>query len=365
MKTKIYQSFDAVPKNAVALFESAELDSFYFGHSWFKNYADHIPAAADQVRVYVVSDENGEDVLAVAPFMVKDKKTQNAGNELESLSNYYSSLYSFAFKNEPSKLTASLLTLFQSVMDERPHFSTLSLRPLDNTSPAYGACVAALKASGFVVQEYFCFGNWTLDVGGRSFEEYFKSLPSQTRNTVQRKEKQLFKREGVVLRIVTESQDVDAAMDQYEIVYRSSWKDDEPYAGFMRGLVREAARRSWLRLGVVTIDGEPAAAQIWITCNGIASIYKLAYDEKFGQLSVGSVLTKALMQRAIDVDKVHEIDYLTGDDAYKRDWMSRRRERWGLLAMNPKTLRGQWLIARYLAGKVFKRVRGLFKKKAA
>lgn len=27
------------------------------------------------------------------------------------------------------------------------------------------------------------------------------------------------------------------------------------------------------------------------------------------------------------IDKVEEIDFLTGNDAYKQDWMSRRRER--------------------------------------
>ncbi len=29
----------------------------------------------------------------------------------------------------------------------------------------------------------------------------------------------------------------------------------------------------------------------------------------------------------IDTDRVNEIDFLTGNDAYKQDWMSERRER--------------------------------------
>ncbi len=39
-----------------------------------------------------------------------------------------------------------------------------------------------------------------------------------------------------------------------------------------------------------------------------------------------------LMENALDVDRVSVVDYLCGDDDYKRDWMSARRERWGLRA---------------------------------
>jgi hypothetical protein len=48
------------------------------------------------------------------------------------------------------------------------------------------------------------------------------------------------------------------------------------------------------------------------------------------KLSAGSVLTQALIQHAMDVDRVTEVDYLTGDDAYRADWMALRRKRVGL-----------------------------------
>ena len=40
------------------------------------------------------------------------------------------------------------------------------------------------------------------------------------------------------------------------------------------------------------------------------------------------------MEHVIDTDKVHDVDYLTGDDAYKKDWMPDRRERWGIAVFN-------------------------------
>jgi len=80
------------------------------------------------------------------------------------------------------------------------------------------------------------------------------------------------------------------------------------------------------------------AAQIWAVCHGVASNYKLAYDAAYGELSAGSLLSAMLLRQVLD-EGVREVDYLTGDDHYKRDWMSHRRGRWGLVAFDPGTVR--------------------------
>ena len=136
----------------------------------------------------------------------------------------------------------------------------------------------------------------------------------------------------------------------------------EPYPDFMSGLIRTSAENGWLRLGIAYVDGQPAAAQLWLVVEGQASIYKMAYDERYAKLSVGTVLSSVLMEHVIDTDKVEVVDYLTGDDSYKRDWMSHRRERWGLVAYNPRTPRGLLAAARNRAGKAAKRLVSLVRR---
>mgnify|MGYP000140757907 CR=1 FL=1 len=79
---------------------------------------------------------------------------------------------------------------------------------------------------------------------------------------------------------------------------------------------------------------------MWIVADNTAYIFKLAYDESYKKLSVGTILTTTLMRHVIDIDKVTVVDYLCGDDAYKKEWMSDRRERWGLMAFNTSTTKG-------------------------
>jgi CelD/BcsL family acetyltransferase involved in cellulose biosynthesis len=127
---------------------------------------------------------------------------------------------------------------------------------------------------------------------------------------------------------------------QYNAVYQRSWKIPESHPHFIEAICHAFAEHDWLRLGLVRVNGTPIAAQIWFVKDGVASIFKLAYDEQHKVLSAGTVLSMALLRHAIDIDRVTKIDYLTGDDAYKVQYMSRCREMWCLQAYRKASLAG-------------------------
>ena len=77
------------------------------------------------------------------------------------------------------------------------------------------------------------------------------------------------------------------------------------------------------------------AAQFWTVENQTAWIHKLAHRTDARHLSAGSVLTASLMARVIDEDGVALVDFGTGDDAYKADWMDGTRARLRLDCHNP------------------------------
>lgn len=230
--------------------------------------------------------------------------------------------------------------------------SIINLAPLDPDGRFFSAAFSALRRAGWLTESYFCFGNWYALLERPDFAAYFSSLPSQLRNTVKRARKKLDKDPTFALAIQTQSDvRLGQAINEFVMVYNHSWKRPEPYPDFIPELCKLAALQGWLRLGIARLDGQPIAAQIWLVCAGTAYIVKLAYHQNYAKFSAGSVLTAHLMQHVIDVDKVMAIDYLIGDDGYKRDWTPLRRERHGIIAFNLHTVRGCLAAARHLAGR--------------
>lgn len=280
----------------------------------------------------------GAERPAVLHFMLVEQRRC-----VESLSNYYSGLYG-PTSGAHSVASADWLKAVQTV---RARCAPVywRLHPLDAQAPWVAELTSAMQAAGYWTDRYFCFGNWFQPVPPGGFDAYWAARPSALRNTVARARKRLDKRGSWRLEIVTQpGPGLEAAIEAYVSVYSRSWKTPEPNPLFMPSLMRLAAGQGWLRLGLVWVDGAPVAAQLWLVAGGKANIFKLAYVQGQEKLSAGSILTAELMRHVMDVDGVREVDFLSGDDAYKADWMAQRRERIGLVAFDRRHWRG-WLAA--------------------
>lgn len=322
---------------------------------WYQNFARAAIDRGDQVLIYGL--EAGAPARAVGALPMRHKRS-GVGllepRQLFSLSNYYTITFGETLDPLGAVSDEALRQLARTIRSDR--WDIVELRPLRFDSPNFQRLLDAFRAVGMVVQPFFCFGNWYLKTEGMSHEAYFKTLPSAMQNTIKRKTKKLEKTGKARVEMVTGGASLEGAIQAYDRVYLSSWKAPEPYAEFVPGLIRACAENGSLRMGLVYLDNEPIAAQVWIVHAGKACIYKLAHDQKFDEFSAGSILTTQLMERVLDVDKVVEVDFGSGDDPYKKNWLPERRERWGILAMNPSTVKGWLSIARHVGGQKTKRL---------
>jgi Acetyltransferase (GNAT) domain len=352
-----YSGFKALPQAYSTVFERASEQSFFLSQPWFTNFAATIVGGEGAVVIYGV--EKKELMCSPVGALVLWSRIRNIGvlspRKLEGLANYYTSYFAPALACDDVDMHKTLRALALALWSDRASWDVLNLRPLDQTSLIYTSLIKVFKEVGMVVQTYFCFGNWYLELAGRSYADYFKSLPAVLRKNIPYMNRKLERTFRVRTEIITAGTGLEQALDDYERVYNTSWRNREPYPQFIRGLARLAAQHGWLRLGLIYLDGEPTAAQLWIVHAGVASIYKVCYDERFAKFSVGTLLTSRLMQYVIDVDRVREVDYLSGDDDYKQHWMSHRRERWGIMAFNPRRAKGLMQAIRHVGGRSVKR----------
>jgi CelD/BcsL family acetyltransferase involved in cellulose biosynthesis len=277
---------------------------------------------------------------------------------LTGFANYYTPLFAPIGSEH---LSEAALTRHFRELRQRREIAELQLAPLDPEAPFFSSARLALKNAGWIVDSYFCFSNWYIDLaaapdtGAPNFAAYWAQRPSKLRHTAQRARRRLEADPSFTLSVTRGEPGLSAAVDAFVSVYSRSWKQPEPWPRFIPELCQLAAARGWLRLGVLELDGQAVASQLWLVSGGCAYIVKLAYDSAYASRTVGTVLSAHMMEHVIDRDHVTRIDYLIGDDAYKRDWTPQRRERRGLVAFNPTTPRGIIAALRHFAGRARRR----------
>ena len=320
MKFVCYTNWDQLPQSANALFEQGEKDSLFFSRPWFENLtALAIEDEQSMLLACVVAEDN---VLALLPLL------RCAGKTWYPLKHRYSTHYSLLLAEHDQHQTLNCLAQGLSQLP----ISGLLLEPVADNDKSIIALQQAMQTVGFSCEYIFRFYNWIYHVQGQSFVDYMAARPARLRNTITRKQRKLERDHGYDIRLFTGNQ-VPQAMSDYYAVYTASWKANEQFVEFLNGIVAVFSKPGWSRLVVLYVQGQPVAAQLWFVLHGKASIFRLAYDQAWKPYSPGSILTRFLMEYVIDVDKVEEIDFLTGNDAYKQDWMSDRRERFALICV--------------------------------
>jgi CelD/BcsL family acetyltransferase involved in cellulose biosynthesis len=344
---KVCTSLEAFAECQYDLHHFSARDNVEASIEWFDLLQKQVYPNDRGVRYYFVAENKTPSMIL--PLRLR---TQRGVRTVESLSNYYTSLFAPLLTDENDLLPLRHMLTAAA----RDHGGTHVMRfaPMDPESRTYKALLDELRAINWIPFKFFCFGNWYLKVND-DWAGYLQKRSANFRRSIKRRNRE-FVEAGGTIEVVTTPLGVEQAIAAFQEVYSSSWKKPEPYPDFVPVLIRHLSANGMLRLGIARIHGKPIAAQLWIVAQNKASIYKLAYHETYARFSPGTVLTSHLMRHVIEQDHVSEVDFLTGDDKHKRVWMSDRRERWGIVAYNPRTMVGLALFAKEVSGRIARSV---------
>lgn len=349
MYLKTYHTIKEIPSSASSLFKQYEELSLFLGKHWFELFEQYF-LSAQKSRFIVVFDDSHQAILLILLQQIHSK-------ELTTVSNFYTACFSpFIRKNlSENNIKQAYALLISDYLLANPIYS-LEIKPVLLHSNENDLFIQTLKQHHFIIDCYDFFGNWSYELKGLNYQEYYKQRPSRLKNTIKRKTNKLSKTNSCNIQIYSHIEEIQAHIKEYEQIYQLSWKTEEASAEFIRQFMLDYAATGHSRLAIAYINGHAAASQFWLVHNQSALIYKLAYDPQYKDLSIGSILTAHIMEYVIDIDGVKKLDYLTGDDVYKQDWMNKRQQFSAFIAYNTKTIPGLFQGVKFLIKKTIKRI---------
>lgn len=253
--------------------------------------------------------------------------TETGARRRSALANWYSFAFRPVFDNasDPAIKARLLAAMTHSVAKRVAH---IDLYPITDDDGTLALMMTALRDSGWTTVSRQMGINHFLDLNGRDFDAYWATRPGPLRTLVQRKGR------GAPFDFTIHHDVTDSLWADYLTVYGKSWKPSEPHFPFLRALAQQQADAGTLRLGFARMDGVPVAAQLWTVQNNVALIHKLAHDIAYDAQSPGTLLSHHMFRAAIEEDLVMQIDYGTGNNRYKMDWMEAQRPLYRIDAYN-------------------------------
>lgn len=352
MRVTMFESLGALPDRYQQLFELAGRESFFQSWHWYSHLIDTIGTDTEKLRIY--GAEKDDSTKSPVAALILRELVERPGifptRTLKSFTNFYSYSFSPIQSAESDPMEDYVRALVAAICAERRRWDVLQFEAIRKPSPFFDHLHHELKAQGMLVHPYFQAGNSYQDVRGLSSAEYIGQKGRSISQELLRKERKLMREKDVRIELITEPGQLKSAIPDYQKIYEASWKEPEAYPEFIPELMRISAHSGRLRLGMLYIAGEPVASQVTIISGERGIMYKTAFDPQYGKSSVGNVIMVNVIRHLIDVDKIAELDFGLGDDPYKNSWLTDRRESWGLMAFNPRTLMGALGAVRHIYG---------------
>ena len=336
---EIIATIAGLPPEALTLLDAA--DGIFASRLWWQVVLSHAMPAGSAASFVLL--RSAERVVALLPML-------RTGQRLSSLTTPYSCDYVpllAAGLDQATRL--AVMAAFGAFCRT---WGIVRLDALPAEWDALPDLQAGARHAGLRMLRFDHFGNWHEDVDGLDWSAYLQRRSGALRETIRRRLRRAEKLPDARFDLFTRPDQMDRAAEAFESVYRRSWKDAEPFPTFNVALMRAMVAPGLLRFGVWSIAADPVAVQVWVVKDGHAIVLKLAHDEAHKAHSPGTVLTALMLRHLLDQEHVVRIDFGRGDDAYKQGWATQRRQRIGVLLVNPWRVAGAAQLLRHVGGRI-------------
>lgn len=172
-----------------------------------------------------------------------------------------------------------------------------------------------------------------VDLSGHDWESYLESLSRAHRYNLRRRLRNMEKLGDTHFELVQSEEQRSNAMQILIKLHGKRWRgrgssgafNSSALVSFHNELSRTALDQGWLKLYVLRLNEEPAAALYGFLYNRIFYFYQSGFNLDFYQHSVGLVAMGLAIKSAISEGAII-YDFLRGDESYKSLWANSCRE---------------------------------------
>jgi CelD/BcsL family acetyltransferase involved in cellulose biosynthesis len=259
---------------------------------------------------HIVTVHDGDRVVGIAPLSVEDQTARFLGNPDVC---DYQDIVVIPGREEP---------VMEAVVS---HLHALGIRRMAlQTLRPNAAVLRALRALASRQDREL-----TVEPDGVTYEtalpaawdDYLMLLSGKQRHEVRRKLRRL-ENHGDCAYKTAGLDDPDGAMDHFLRLFQMNRTDKAEFmntamTGYFRELIGAAARQGVLRLHLLEVARQPAAAVLCFDYGRERYLYNSAYDAGYHDLSVG-IISKVLSIRCGIEAGCRRYDFLKGAETYKR-----------------------------------------------
>ncbi len=264
----------------------------------------------DGATPFIFSVRQGNDRVGIAPLQVRNQVASFMGDP--EICDYFDFIFS------PDEEAPFCHSLLDQMVGKNIH--ELDLRCLRPDSFTLNQMLPVVRQRGL---DFVCEPDGVsveADLPG-TWDEYLAGLDGKQRHEVKRKLRRLYEAGDVKFTVYKQSADIFKRLDIFFTLFRESRTDKTQFMTsqmerFFNTVISRTSDLGILKMGMLDVDGAPAACVLAFDYNNAFYLYNNGFDPACGSLSVGVLSKVLLLQHAISRGK-KTFDFLKGNEIYK------------------------------------------------
>ena len=357
VRVRTFTGYAMLPEEYRSLFHNPRSGNLFHSREWLENFALNGLEAGDRIRLYAV--ESGADGAPLALWPAVYSRLYSAHPLARVV--HFRQPEDLPFEpllapgdHDPRWVVQSV---FEFLRAHKDSYDVVRVSPIDPESSFGRSVYVALNFTRHALQTYPHLADRYATVAKQSFEEYLAGRPRLLREALGSTGRLLLAGGRASFDLVRTVPELEEAWPRFLPIVRALAEEAQPEPpNYLSSLMYVAAQAGALRLGILSLDGTPAAAQLWIVTGGSGHCIRIWGIQLQRGIPLDDLLTQCMAEQLINADRVLKLNYGAIVGEFARNWAPEAQERMGIAAFNLRTWRGIKGAARHVGGQYIKSI---------